>query len=140
MIFTGCQSKLGVKYGDNDNELIAGSALSSIVNAENPTVFVPWCKIPEGDAIWGTFIVEFENILRVRNAPVTHYVMIAKCKSILPGGIAINWIYRDDWQDGAVYRKLCLVNGLYNIAYTKSDHGIIVKSIKSANQSLKGRM
>jgi hypothetical protein len=108
------------KYGDKDQELIIGNALDGIVNTENPFVFAPWGKETKiaVDAI--KCEVEYTPLITVRNAPWTYRVILASCTAIHDKSIVFRWAYRDDWEDGAIYRKLTLPNGIYTLSIHKN--------------------
>ena len=131
----GCKEDtpyLRITYGIKDNELKVGKGLKEIVNASNEFVFAPWCKKVEKDARWGKYKVKFKKLLSLRDKPLTYAVILAICEPINKENPKISWIYRDDFRDGHIYKKLVLQNGIYMIAYkiNPKDKSISIKSIK----------
>ena len=135
-IIFGCGNQGRVnepKYGNNDNEFTPGSWLNSHINVENIGGGIPWhSKVTDDKYMWYKCIINFQKLLTIRNAPVTNHVKVAVCK--MENSDEFCWVYNEVWEDGLVYKRLILSNGLYEIALKKSENKWILGSIKKSAQ------
>lgn len=115
------------------NDLLVGEGLRGLVNADNPYVFCPWHRQVSRDSKWYKFKVEFYEMMLIRDEPKTYHIIMAKCDPIDKSDIKLMWLYRDDWVDGAMYKRLSLSNGDYLICYKVINGKPIVESIKKAD-------
>jgi hypothetical protein len=132
VVLTGCASrpKIGPQYGTSDNETLLGRPVQELVNLDNPTLDIPWYKpVSEQEYQWVRCYLRVERLITVRKAPFTIDVMMATCKRIDKDETLI-WLYRDEWEDGAIYRKLVLQDGVYDLAIQERANGRTLGSLR----------
>jgi hypothetical protein len=134
LLFALMLSAAEIKYGKSHDEIHIGPALSKIVNSDNDYVFAPWFRQSNKDATWVRCGVTFAELITVRDAPKTYRVILVTCIEKANKEKVYTWVYRDDLEDGVLYRKLILRDGDYMLAYVGKDNRTKIISIKSSAQ------